>query len=192
MQLIISGVHVDMSDAFREHANKSLEAFNAKHSIDPIEVNVQLSKEVAYQFRIDVAYYPSHGVVIRGTGEGEDAYFAFENCLHLLAERIRRQKKRLVAHHRAAGARLNPEAPYYVLGAEEPEAESTDKSLAPPVIAELKAEVPTLTVSEAVMRLDLSQQAAMMFYNEGHGRLNMVYRRPDGNIGWVDPNAASQ
>jgi ribosomal subunit interface protein len=188
MQLVISGVHVDISDSFRQQVKDSLEAFNQKHSIDPIEVNVQLSKEVVYKFSIDVTYTPSHGVVIRGHGEGEDPYFCFESALHSLTDRIRRQKKRLVAHHRKAGSRLNPTAPYYVLGAEEPEQETSNGILAPPVIAELKAEVPTLTVGEAVMHLDLAQQTAMMFYNEAHGRLNMVYRRPDGNIGWVDPS----
>lgn len=182
MQLVVSGVHVDISDVFRQRVSEELITFNQKHSIDPIEVDVQLSKEVSYKFRIDITYKPSHGVVVHGFGEAEDAYVAFENALHLLTERIRRQKKRLSALHKKAGA-LH-QATYIVLGAEEPE----DETLSPPVIAELKAEVPTLTVSEAVMRLDLSQKPAMLFYNEGHGRLNMVYMRPDGNIGWVDPN----
>lgn len=189
MKLLISGLHVDIGDSFRQHVESSLEAFNEKHGLNPVEVTVQMSKEVAYQFRIDIAYHMGRGLIIRGHGEGEDAHFCLESALHMVAERIHRQKRRLVAHHRHAGQRLNPEAPYYVLAAEEPEVESDNhEGLAPPVIAETTAMVPTLTVSEAVMRLDLSQQPAMLFYNEGHGRLNMVYRRADGNIGWVDPS----
>jgi ribosomal subunit interface protein len=193
MQLLISGVHVDTGDAFRTHVKDSLDAFNVKHGIDPVEVSVAITKEVVYKFRIDITYRMGRGILIHGYGEGEDPHFSFENAMHMLAERIRRQKKRLVAHHKQAGGRLNPHAPYYVLGAEEPEeiSESDNESLAPPVIAELTAEVPTLTVGEAVMRLDLSQQPAMMFYNESHGRLNMVYRRADGNVGWVDPAEAT-
>lgn len=187
MQLVISGLHLEISEALSQHVKESLEAFNKKHAIEPLEVNVQLSKEVSYAFRVDVAYHPSHGVVIRGHASGDDAYIAFENTLNLLTERIRRQKRRLAAHTKHSGYKTLPEAQYYVLSAEEPDLDKSD-SLAPPVIAELKAEVPTLTVGEAVMRLDLAQQNAMMFYNVGHGKLNMVYRRADGNIGWVDPN----
>ncbi len=189
MQLVISGVHVDVGDAFREHVERTIEAFNIKNELNPIEVKVQMTKPVVYQFGIDISYQMGRGLVIHSHGEGEDAHYCFETAMHMLAERIHRQKRRLVAHHRQAGARLNPEAPYYVLAAEEPDAieDASDESLAPPVIAEFKAEIPTLTVGEAVMRLDLSEQTAMMFYNEGHGRLNMVYRRTDGNIGWVDP-----
>lgn len=188
MKLVISGVHVDISDSFRQHVSDSLNAFNQKHSIDPVEVDIQLSKQVVYEFRVDISYHLSHGVVIRGHGEADNAHLALENSMHLLVERIRRQKKRLIAHHRQGGKRA-AEAPYFVLGAEEPD--DSHDMLAPPVIAEHKAMVPTLTVGDAVMHLDLAQQTAMMFYNEGHGRLNMVYRRPDGNIGWVDPNEVS-
>lgn len=187
MQLVINGVHLDTSESFRQHVEEALEAFNKKHAMEPLEVNVQLSKELAYEFKVDITYHPSRGVMVRAQGTGEDAYFAFENTMNLLTERIRRQKKRLLAHSKHSGYKTVPEAQYYVLSAEEPEEDKND-SLAPPVIAELKAEIPTLTVSEAVMRLDLAQTNAMLFYNEGHGKLNMVYRRPDGNIGWVDPS----
>lgn len=189
MKLMISGVHVDVGDSFRQHVEDSLSAFNEKHGLNPVEVSVQMTKEVVYKFQIDISYHMGRGLIIRGRGEGEDAHFCLERALHMVAERVHRQKRRLVAHHRQAGQRLNPEAPYYVLAAEEPlNGVDDQESLAPPVIAETKAEVPTLTVSEAVMRLDLSETPAMLFYNEGHGRLNMVYRRGDGNIGWVDPS----
>ena len=186
MQLLISGVHVDTGDAFRTHAQGSLDAFNEKHNIDPIEVHVSISKPVVYAFRVDITYRMGRGIVVHGYSEGEDPHFCFDNAMHMLGERIRRQKKRIVAHHKEGGIRPNPEAAYFVLSAVEPE-EEAEGGLAPPVIAELKAEVPTLTVGEAVMKLDLGEQPAVMFYNESHGKLNMVYRRADGNIGWVDP-----
>lgn len=191
MQLVISGVHVDVGDALRQHVESSIEAFNERHGLSPVEVIVRISKEVVYQFRIDISYHMGRGLIIRGHGEGQDAHFCLETALHMLAELIHRQKRRLVAHHKQAGERLHPTAPYYVLAAEEPDSSTSGQDLAPPVIAELTEEIPTLTVSEAVMRLDLSQQPAMMFYNQGHGRLNMVYRRLDGNIGWVDPPEVS-
>ncbi len=189
MQLVMSGVHVDIGDSFRQHVESELEAFNEHYQLDPIEVTVQMSKEV-YQFRVDIFSHIGRGTTIRSNGYGDDAYMSFNNALHHLAERLRRHKQRLVAYHKHHGNRRVPAAiaPYYILEVQEPKADKKDGSLAPPVVAELKAEIPKLTVSEAVMRLDLSEQTAMMFYNESHGGLNMVYHRKDGNIGWVDPD----
>lgn len=188
MQLLLSGVHVDVGDSFRQHVETELETFNKQYQLDPIEVTVQMTKEI-YQFRIDIFSHIGRGATIRGQGYGDDAYMAFNNAIHHLAGRVRRHKQRLIAYHKHHGTRRVPLAlaPYYILEVQEPVDGEGGGSLAPPVIAELKAEIPTLTVSEAVMRLDLSEQTAMMFYNESHGGLNMVYRRKDGNIGWVDP-----
>jgi ribosomal subunit interface protein len=206
MKLVVSGVHIGTGDSFRAQVQQSLEAFNLKNAIEPVEVHVAITKEVVYKFRIDISYQMYRGIVVRSHGEGQDPHFCFDNALHKLEQLIHRQKRRLVAHHKHGSGRQSLKASYYVLEAEEPDLEDdTDledeldleaayeiESLAPPIIAELTAYVPTLTVGEAVMRLDLAQQTAMMFYNEGHGRLNMVYRRPDGNIGWVDPGEAAQ
>lgn len=191
MQLMISGVHIDIGDAFQDYIRDAIENVNEKHSLNPVEVTVQVFKE-NYQFRSDISSHSGRGVIIRGHGYGPDAYTAFDNAVHHLTERLRRHKKRLAEHHKKQGSRRNPVAPYYILGVEEPSEPENTAELAPPIIAEMEAEIPTLSVGEAVMRLDLSQQTAMLFYNQMHGGLNMVYLRKDGNIGWVDPSNSSE
>src|SRR5262249_25631151 len=115
-------------------------------------------------------------------------YAAFDSAAEHLAKRLRRHKRRLRDHHR----QVVPSEParQYILAPESDAAEEDDAAAAetgPVVIAEMAAEVPTLSVSEAVMRLDLADNGAMLFRNRAHGGLNMVYRRADGNVGWVDP-----
>jgi hypothetical protein len=118
----------------------------------------------------------------------DQAYAAFDLAMDHLAKRMRRYKRRLRDHHRAETESFR--AAQYILAPESDEdAEpiAANGNEAPAVIAEMQTEIPTLTVGEAVMRLDLSGVKAMMFLNRAHGGLNMVYRRNDGNIGWVDP-----
>ncbi len=186
MQLSLKGIHVDIGTAFRTHVEDSLAALHEKYHLEPIEVKVQLSKE-AHQFRTDITSHMARGVVMRGHGLGPEAHASFEDAIHHLIIRLTRHKGRLLAHQQHHGSRREKQVvPYYILSTEAA-TKPNSQDLAPPIIAEMEAEIPTLTVSEAVMRLDLSQEPAMMFHNLAHEGLNMVYRRSDGNIGWVDP-----
>lgn len=119
-------------------------------------------------------------------------YVAFDQAAEHLAKRLRRHKRRLRDHHKQQSLETQP-ADHYVLAATKDDDEPAGEGAAgqPTVIAEMKAEIPTLTVSEAVMRLDLADSGALMFVNRAHGGLNMVYRRPDGNVGWIDPKGNS-
>jgi len=193
MQLIVKGQQIDVGDALREHVRQSLTNVFGKYFGDAIEATVIFSRE-AHLLRASLTVHVGRGITAESEATADQPYAAFDIAADRLAKRLRRHKRRLRDHHKtpvgtAAEVQL---ADHYVLAST---AESADDDAAasgaddgpPTVVAEMKAEILALTVSEAVMRLDLADSGALMFVNRAHGGLNMVYRRPDGNIGWVDP-----
>ena len=186
MNLTIKGKNIDVGEALRTHVAQSLDHAIAKYFGNPIEATVTLSKQ-SHLFSADIAVHIGRGILVHAEESADQAYAAFDLAVDHLAKRMRRYKRRLRDHHRAETQSFR--APQYILAPEsEEELEpAVNGSEAPAVIAEMQTEIPTLTVGEAVMRLDLSNLKAMMFMNRAHGGLNMVYRRNDGNIGWVDP-----
>lgn len=199
MQLTVKGRHIDTGDAFRRHAEDSLSAVFDKYFGDAIEATVTLSRE-AHLFRAQVSAHVGRGIELVASGEADQIYPAFDQAVERLAKRLRRHKRRLRDHNSSVkpaeelAERLM--ARQVVLSGDDTgEADPDETSGAageagpdePVVVAEMELEVPELTVHEAVMRLDLAELPALMFRNRSHGGLNMVYRRPDGHVGWVDP-----
>ncbi len=167
-----------------------------------IEGNIVFSRE-AQIVRADISVHVGRGIMVQGHGEADNAHSAFDAALERIAKRLRRHKRRLRDHHRDRKPDLSADtvpAQQYILsgegdgdddnddlveGADGGAAEAADAG--PVVIAEMTTEIVSLTVGEAVMRMDLADQPALMFRNSAHGGLNVVYRRTDGNIGWIDP-----
>ena len=167
-----------------------------------IEGNIVFSRE-AQVIRADISVHVGRGIMVQGHGEADNAHSAFDAALERIAKRLRRHKRRLRDHHRDQKPDLSADtvpAQQYILsgegdgdddnddlveGADGGAAEAADAG--PVVIAEMTTEIVSLTVGEAVMRMDLADQPALMFRNSAHGGLNVVYRRTDGNIGWIDP-----
>lgn len=196
MQLSVKGRHVDTGDAFRQYAYDRLSGILDKYFGDAIEASVTLSKD-AFLFRAALSIHVGRGLLLQATGEAQDVHPAFDMAADRLAKQLRRYKRRLRDHGRtpATAADVLP-AQQYILAPEdvseeaaaaEPEGEESLNSDQPLVVAEMQTEVPNLTVGEAVMRMDLADQPALLFQNRAHGGVNMVYRRNDGNIGWIDP-----
>lgn len=191
MQLNISGRHVDLGDSFRQHAEARLQDGVNKYLDRVTKVDVVVSKE-SHLFRVDIHGNPgthSH-LSINSKASGTDIYGAFDQAADRLEKQLRRYKRRLTNHHADSAdkfARIKAfTAKKYVLRPEEDDKELAEEG-APAVIAEKATEIGTMSVSEAVMKMDLSDLPALMFFNSAHGRLNVVYRRADGNISWVDP-----
>jgi len=139
--------------------------------------------------RADISIHVHRGLTLRGHAVAAEAYAAFDTASERLATRLRRHKRRIREDHHTHPSRNDvviTAAQQYVLSGEMEDAADEARD-APTVIAEMKAEIELLTVSQAVARLDLGDLPALLFRNSGHGGLNMIYRRPDGNIGWVDP-----
>jgi len=190
MNLTVKGKNIDIGDALKTRAQESLDHIFGKYFSNPIEATVTMSKET-YFFQAQIAVHVGRGILLQAEGEADTANAAYDAAAETLAKRLRRYKRRLRDHHRAATESML--AQQYILAAEPDEAEEpapepvNGAEAQPVVVAEMQTDIPTLTVGEAVMRLDLANSQAMMFLNRAHGGLNMVYRRNDGNIGWVDP-----
>jgi len=193
MQIQVSGKHVDVGEALRTRISDDLLSAIGKYFERGGDAEVVLSRD-GHGFRIDCSVTLASGQQLQSHGMGGDAHSAFGNALAKVETRIRRYKRRLKSHSIAAEAKAAELASSYVLRAPEGDDEGDDWDLgaadAPPaamVIAESQAELKTMTVSMAVMDLDLTEQQAIVFRNAAHGGLSVVYRRTDGNIGWIDP-----
>ncbi|MEE8188709.1 MAG: sigma 54 modulation/S30EA ribosomal C-terminal domain-containing protein, partial [Kiloniellales bacterium] len=136
-----------------------------------------------------VAAHVGRGIQVQAQGAAEEPYPAFDTAAEHLAKRLRRYKGRLRDHHKDSGPKAETLlAQQYILAGDDEEEAAEDVGQGQPaVVAEMTTEIPSLTVSEAVMRMDLADQPALMFRNSSHSGLNMIYRRTDGNIGWIDP-----
>jgi ribosomal subunit interface protein len=187
MKLIVKGQQIDVGDALREHVRESLDSVFGKYFGNAIDATVTFSRE-AHLLRAALTVRVGRGIAAQSVATADQPYAAYDIAADRLAKRLRRHKRRLRDHHKLPSETpLSTQmADHYVLAHEDEE--NTDEADGQPaVVAEMKAEILALTVSEAVMRLDLEDSGALLFVNRAHGGLNMVYRRPDGNIGWVDP-----
>jgi ribosomal subunit interface protein len=193
MQIQVTGKHVDVGEALRSRVSDELSSSIGKYfDRDGGAADVVISRE-GHSFRVDCAVTLASGQQLTTSGLGGDAHVAFDAASGKLEKRIRRYKNRLKDHHPQAMARQAETAAYYVLQApDDDEAEDTFDGEAqgfpePMVIAETETPLNTMTVSMAVMELDLTESQTIVFRNAAHGGLSVVYRRPDGNIGWIDP-----
>jgi ribosomal subunit interface protein len=188
MNLTVSGKQIDVGDSLRAHVERELVSSVGKYFGDAVEGSVVFSRD-GYQFRVDVSVHIGRNIIVQSQGMATDAYAAYEIASDHVAKRLRRYKRRLRDHHQRVGRNGQDLAARHIVLAAEPEdlPEREPAEPGPAIIAEMRADIPTLTVGEAVMRLDLAHEPALMFRNSANGLMNMVYRRRDGNIGWVDP-----
>jgi len=197
MQVTVKGKQLDVGDALRTHVKDQLATLVGKYFGNPMEATVILSKD-AHLYKADIQVHVGRGILLQSYAQANEPYPAFEEAADKVAKRLRRYKRRLKDHHERQTLAQLPvtSARKYILEADgtdledfEEDAESTAEvnGHQPMVVAEMETAIEMLTVSEAVMRMDLAELPALMFRNRAHGGLNMIYRRPDGNVGWVDP-----
>ncbi len=190
MQVTVTGKQLNVGDALRSHAEERLADSVSKYFDHVIDSNVVFTRaSKGKQIRVDISVHVGRGITLQGHGETEDAYSAFDTAAEHIAKRLRRYKRRLRDHRKESSAdRADAlQARQYVL-TETEEGESGEVvDDQPVVIAEMTTDIETLTVGAAVMRMDLANVPALVFQNSAHGGINVVYRRNDGNIGWIDP-----
>jgi ribosomal subunit interface protein len=190
MQISVSGKQVDLSDSLRTRVASSLDVIAGKYFDHALEAQVTFSRARSF-FTCDINLHAGRGLTLRGEGEAGDANAAFDDAAEHIATRLRRYRRRVNAHHRDQAHRAGPQAARsYVLRAETEDVPAADAEAAAfaTVIAESQLQIASLTVGEAVMRMDLADQSVLMFRNSATGEHNVVYRRADGNIGWIDPS----
>ena len=199
MHITVSGKQVDLSDALRVHVSNHLDMITNKYFDHALEANITFSRARSF-FTCDINMHAGRGLTLRGEGEAADAHAAFDDAAEHIAKRLRRYRRRMSEHSRDQAARVRPEAArQFVLrevyerdgGSQTIDGASPETGPHAAVVAETAAEILLLSVGDAVMRMDLADQPVLMFRNAASGSLNVVYRRRDGHIGWIDPEMAS-
>lgn len=188
MEISVSGKHVDVGDAFREYAEDQLTDSVTKYFDQAIDAHVTVSREGS-MMHVDISVHPGpRGMVVQGRGEAAEAYPAFDAALERIAKQLRRYKRRLIGDQRRRAANDDVVmAQQYVIQADSGEEEvAVDDQ--PIIVAEMQTDIATLSVSEAVMHMDLADLPVLMFRNVKTNALSVVYHRKDGNIGWIDPS----
>jgi ribosomal subunit interface protein len=193
MQVQISGKHVDVGEALRSRVTDEITGAIGKYFDRGGDAEVVVSRE-GHSFKVDCSVLLASGQHLESHGLGADAHGAFDQALGKIETRIRRYKRRLKSHSVAASAKQAETASFYVLRApvddetaDEVEEWTDGEAHSAMVIAETERPLRMMTVSMAVMELDLTESQTIVFRNAGHGGISVVYRRPDGNIGWIDP-----
>lgn len=186
MDITVKGKQMDVGEALRTHTQDTVIEAVTKYFDRAIDGNVVFSK-VANGFHADITVHVGRNVNVHGQGEGAEAYPALDAALERVAKQLRRYHRKLVNHH--ANAAQDSEPAQYSILAPHDEDEVAEEAH-PAIVAEMPHDIATMSVSDAVMRLDLGNLPVVMFKNGSHGGLNVVYRRTDGNVGWIDPQSA--
>ena len=194
MDIRISGHQVATGDALKDHVSDRLQGIADKYFSRAISAEVTFGKGPHDAgFKCDIVAHVMKGLVLKGSHDAHDAHRAFDGAAEKIEKQLRRYMRRLKDRHADQAVAIEEANGYdnagYTLFAESlAEDEAGD---APLIVAETRVDVPDASVSDAVMMLDLRNTAALLFRNSGTGAYNMVYRRGDGTIGWVEPQRAS-
>lgn len=188
MQIQIFAKQVDIPLDLKAHVESRLAGTVEKYFASPIEAHVTMTK-VGHAYRADCSVHVGHGIDAQSHALADDMTASFDTAVARLEKQLRRYKRRLRDHHSRRADRGNEFglAQDYVLAAE-PEDIEVPEAFQPVVVAEGTTRILTLTVGEAVMQMDLRELPLLLFRNSAHGGYNVVYRRADGHIGWIDPH----
>ena len=186
MQISIAAKQISIGVGFRERIESEIENAARKYAGRPTEATITLLRD-GRQVACEISIHLSTGLHAQARSGAEDVEVAFESCLDRMEKQLRRYKRRLKDHHHHRPMPIETEAvAAYVIAPDDAE-EKKDSS--PVIIAELEARVPTLDVGEAVMQMEIGGDSLLVFRNAAHGGINVVHKREDGNVGWVDPGS---
>ncbi len=189
MDVQITGKGLDLGAALQTHVEDRIASSVHKYFERSAEAQVTFAREGS-SIKCEATTHLASGVFLAVQGEAHDAYSAFDDALEKLEKRVRRYKRRLKNHHANGKSPLPAEsAPSYILkplDADEEGDEPIEEDPTPVVIAESTTRLREMTVGAAVLQLDLADQPVIVFKNAAHGRISVVYKRSDGNIGWID------
>ena len=187
MRYQISGKQIDIGTALQTHVQEELNVAVKKYAERPTDANVVFSR-AASEYVCEATVHLSTGLTATAKAHAHEIYAAFDACCAKMEKQLRRYKRRLKDHHRdrAEPVELFGASSYILASKEQPE-DAEPETLQPIIIAEMETTIPSLSVGEAVMQMELAGAPVLVFRNEGKDGLNVVYRREDGNIGWIDP-----
>ena len=187
MRYQISGKQINIGTALQTHVKTELVEVIQKYAERPTDALVIFSKS-AHEFACEATVHLSTGLTATAKAKDTEIYTAFNSCCAKMEKQLRRYKRRLKDHHKN---RTQPVELFggssYVLASDDRPDQSEPETLQPIIVAEMEAKIPSLSVGEAVMQMELAGAPVLVFRNESKDGVNVVYRRDDGNIGWIDP-----
>ena len=187
MRYQISGKQIDIGEALQTHVKDELGTAVTKYAERPTDAQVVFSRS-ASEYVCEAIVHLSTGLTAQAKAHAHEIYAAFDTCCDKMEKQLRRYKRRLKDHHRERSHPVELSGvSSYILASEEGAADSEPDSLQPVIVAEMETQVPSLSVGEAVMQMELAGAPVLVFRKEGKDAINVVYRRDDGNIGWIDP-----
>jgi ribosomal subunit interface protein len=188
MDIRVSGHQVETGAALQEHVTERMTGIVDKYFNRALSSHVTFGKAPAGAFSCDIVTHVMQGLILKAHGIAQDAHQALDQAAEKIDKQLRRYKRRLQdRHEQSAHAVREEEAAYTIFAPADGEGEDAESAEPPMIVAETTADIPESSVADAVMMLDLRDTNAMLFKNAGTGRHNMVYRRRDGSIGWVEP-----
>ncbi len=190
MRYQITGKQIDVGDALQSHVKAELGEAADKYAERPTDATVIFSKS-GNEFVCEAIIHLSTGLTAQARGHAHEIYAAFDSTREKMEKQLRRYKRRLKDHHRDRTAPVEVmAASSYILAADKDDEEAEPETLQPIIVAETETHIPSLSVGEAVMQMELAGAPLLVFRNEGNKGVNVVYRRDDGNIGWIEPSQA--
>ncbi|MGR3462084.1 MAG: ribosome hibernation-promoting factor, HPF/YfiA family [Roseovarius sp.] len=188
MRYQISGKQIDIGEALQTHVKDELGVVVSKYAERPTDAQVTFSKN-ASEFACEAVVHLSTGLTAQATAKAHEIYAAFDACSEKMEKQLRRYKRRLKDHYKDRSEPVElTGVSSYILSSEADGADDNEPdSLQPIIVAEMETQIPSLSVGEAVMQMELAGAPVLVFRKEGKETVNVVYRRDDGNIGWIDP-----
>ncbi len=187
MDVRVAGHQVDTGESLREHAQRRVAEITEKYFSRSIGANVTFGRGPNNDYTCDIVAPVTQGVVLKATYSAREAQMAFNGAADRIEKQLRRYMRRLKEHKVDEEAQAYVENAAYTIFSPAPEGEDSEADF-PAIVAETRVDIPEASVSDAVMLMDLRNTNALMFKNSGTGEFNMIYRREDGNIGWVEPH----
>ena len=190
MRYQISGKQIDIGEALQTHVRTELDEILSKYAGRPTDAYVVFSKS-AHEYVCESVVHLSTGLNAQATGKATEIYAAFDASAEKMDKQLRRYKRRLKDHHKQRSQPVElSDAGSYILESREETENGDHEDTSPVIVAETEAKIPSISVGEAVMQMELASAPVLVFRNERNNQVNVVYRREDGNIGWVDPKAS--
>lgn len=191
MHYQITGKQIDIGQALQTHVQTEMGEVFEKYAGRPTDANVVFSKS-GHEFVCEAEVHLSTGLTAQAKGHATEIYAAFDSASEKMEKQLRRYKRRLKDHHKERSQPVElSDAGSYILASNSESDEQEPEGVSSMIVAEMETKIPELSVGEAVMQMEIANAPVLVFRNEGHSGINVVYRRDDGNIGWIDPRNAS-
>ena len=191
MRYQISGKQIDIGSALQTHVESELSGILEKYAGRPTDANVVFSKS-GHEYVCEAVVHLSTGLTAQATDHATEIYAAFDGCSEKMDKQLRRYKRRLKDHHKERSQPVElSDSSSYILAPNDDENEAENGTVNAMIVAEMEEKIQSRSVGEAVMQMELANKPVLVFRNEKHNGVNVVYRRDDGNIGWIDPRSSS-